>query len=51
MSPLDESLRIKHAAELGRPSTGATLSIVDEPTTSLHTDDIGRLHKVLRQLV
>jgi excinuclease ABC subunit A len=36
---------------LGRPSSGSTLYILDEPTTGLHVDDIGRLLKVLQQLV
>jgi excinuclease ABC subunit A len=46
-----EAQRIKLATELGRPSTGQTMYILDEPTTGLHSDDIRRLLGVLNRLV
>jgi excinuclease ABC subunit A len=46
-----EAQRIKLATELARASTGSTLYILDEPTTGLHFEDIGRLLMVLEQLV
>lgn len=42
---------MKLASELYRRSTGKTLYILDEPTTGLHVDDIGRLLEVLHRLV
>ncbi len=46
-----EAQRIKLATELGRPVAGHTMYILDEPTTGLHSDDIGRLLGVLNRLV
>ena len=46
-----ESQRVRLAAELGRPSTGKTLYILDEPTTGLHFEDIYKLLTVLHRLV
>ena len=46
-----EAQRVKLATELSKRSTGQTIYILDEPTTGLHTDDVGKLLKVLQRLV
>ena len=46
-----ESQRMKLAAELSRKATGNTLSMLDEPTTGLHFEDIKVLLSVLQRLV
>ena len=46
-----EAQRIKLAKELARRATGRTVYFLDEPTTGLHMDDIGKLLDVLNRLV
>ncbi len=46
-----EAQRVKLATELAKRSTGSTIYILDEPTTGLHTDDVGKLLEVLQRLV
>ena len=46
-----EAQRVKLATELSKRSTGSTIYILDEPTTGLHTDDVGKLLEVLQRLV
>lgn len=46
-----EAQRVKLAEELAKKDTGATLYILDEPTTGLHFDDIRQLLIVLNKLV
>jgi excinuclease ABC subunit A len=46
-----EAQRVKLASELQRRSTGRTIYVLDEPTTGLHFDDIGKLLGVLGRLV
>lgn len=46
-----EAQRVKLAEELSRVGTGKTFYILDEPTTGLHTHDVGKLIEILNRLV
>ncbi len=46
-----EAQRVKLATELARRDTGKTFYLLDEPTTGLHFEDIGKLMEVLHRLV
>lgn len=46
-----EAQRVKLATELSKRSTGKTIYILDEPTTGLHTDDVGKLINILQRFV
>ncbi|MFP4084857.1 MAG: excinuclease ABC subunit UvrA [Desulfonatronovibrio sp.] len=46
-----EAQRIKISRELSKKSLPGTLYILDEPTTGLHTHEVGKLLQVLNKLV
>ena len=46
-----EAQRVKLATELSKRSTGATVYVLDEPTTGLHIADVHRLINILQKLV
>ena len=45
-----EAQRVKLATELAKRSTGATVYVLDEPTTGLHVADVHRLIEILDRL-
>ena len=45
-----EAQRVKLATELCKRSTGRTFYLLDEPTTGLHFDDVGKLVSLLQRL-
>ncbi|MEC7565610.1 MAG: excinuclease ABC subunit UvrA [Planctomycetota bacterium] len=46
-----EAQRVKLATQLAKVDTGKTLYLLDEPTTGLHSEDIGKLLVVVQRLV
>lgn len=46
-----EAQRLKLVSELAARSSAGTLYVMDEPTTGLHREDVGRLLQVIQRLV